>query len=217
MGDDTKLKYDVINKLFEPQTSTSALIQSFSIFKPSKRNRWKILVVILISIMPSIMISFRQDTISCFADASDAVLNLMLALFGIIFTGYAIFQAILNEKMLIKMIESTIETKSGEESLLQNTNKSFVGLMMLVIVLIAASFLLKVSVGNLPQDFSLFKNKTINECISALLITTYFSYTFTILYEMKCFVFNIAQLFNVYSGARIIEILEQRSEPKNDR
>ena len=141
----------------------------------------------------------------------------MLAMFGIIFTGYAIFQAILNEKMLVKMVENTVKTKGGEESLLQNTNKSFVGLMMLVIVLIAISFLLKVSIGNFPSDFVLFNYKRVNEYLSIFFITIYFSYTFTILYEMKCFVFNIAQLFNAYSGARIIEILERRNDSQENK
>ena len=57
MGDDTKLKYDVIQKLFATKTSTRVLIDSFSIFKPSKDKIWKIIVVVLISIIPAMVIT----------------------------------------------------------------------------------------------------------------------------------------------------------------
>lgn len=209
MGNGIKLKYEVINKLFQVDTSTKVLLKSFSVFLPSKKKIGRIIAVIIIAFIPAIIISFQKETVILFSNISEIILNLMVALFGIVFTGYTIFQAILNEKMLLKMVENTVNIKGEEESLLQNTNTSFVGLMMLIIVLIVVSFFLKITVGNLPDNFVLFERKQLNECLAACLITVYLAYTFTILYEIKCFVFNVAQLFNAYSGARILEIIEK--------
>lgn len=212
MGDDIKLKYEVINKLFKTSTSTKVLIKSFSIFIPNKKKVWRILGVIIVALIPATIISCQDATVKLFSDTSEMVLNLMLAFFGIVFTGYSIFQALLNEKMLLKMIENTVKKSDGEESLLQDTNKSFVSLMMLIIVLIAGSFLLKITIGNLPDDFLIFKNQKYNEYFATFLITIYLAYAFTVLYEIKCFIYNIAQLFNAYSGTRVIEIIEQANK-----
>ncbi len=209
-----KLKFEVIDKLFKPNTSTGVLLKSFSIFVPNRKKIRRIFTVIVVAVIPAIIISLQEETVTMFSDVSDIVINLMLALFGIVFTGYTIYQAILNEKMLIKMVEKTAKTKDGEESLLQNINTSFVSLMMLIIVSIAGSFFLKITIGNLPSDFALFEMQRLNEFLSILLITVYLGYAFTILYEIKCFVFNIAQLFNVYSGARILEIIERYQSMK---
>ena len=198
MENDVKLKFEVINKLFKSNTSTKMFFESFSIFLPSKKKIGRIFVVIFLAIIPSTIISLQQETIVLFSNISEMVLDLMLALFGVVFTGYAIFQAILNETMLLKMVENTVKTKNGEESLLQNTNTSFVNLMMLIIALIVCSFFLKITVGNLPTSFVLFETPKLNEFFSIFLITGYLAYTFTVLYEIKCFVFNIAQLFNAY-------------------
>ena len=115
MGDDTKLKYDVIQKLIATKTSTRVLIDSFSIFKPSKDKIWKIIVVVLISIIPAMVISFQENTVLYFSGALDTVLNLMLAMFGIIFTGYAIPLILLGDFRIISpFLQSTNFLKSLE-------------------------------------------------------------------------------------------------------
>ena len=61
-------------------------------------------------------------------------LNVSLTLFGIIFTGYAIFQALLSNKLTLSLFEDTSTSRDNmTKSKLQETNENFVCLMMLFI------------------------------------------------------------------------------------
>lgn len=208
MGD-KGIKISIIEKLFISDSSKNMLFHAFAVFKPSKSNIISLIVLFLFSLVPAAIISCGENTVSSFLVSVDLALNVMLGLFGIIFTGYAIFQAILNEKLLIKMLQETKGEGDKEESLLQLSNESFVGLMLLTIFGIIVSFFLKLILGGIEVEFSLFSSEFVNESCSAVLCTIYFFFNAVVIWEMKSFVFNIFQLFNAYSGARIIEILEK--------
>lgn len=173
----------------------------------------------MLSIIPAFIISIGTETIAQFVQMTDVVLDILLALFGIIFMGYTIFQAILNEKMLVKMIEVTQEEEGKEKSILQISNESFVGLMMLSVLGILVSYFLKLILGGINTEFALFSSDAVNILCAGILCSIYFFYIAVIIWEMKSFVFNIFQLFNAYSGARVVEILERKisKETKNDK
>lgn len=208
MGD-KGIKPSVIEKLFIPDSSKKMLFRAFSVFKPSKDNVVSLMLLFLFSLIPAVIMSKGENTVLSFLGAVDLVLNLMLGLFGILFTGYAIFQAILNERLLIKMLEETKGEEEKEKSLLQWTNESFTELMMLTIFGIMISFFLKLILGGIGVEFSLFSIECVNEICSAILCTGYFFFSAVVIWEMKSFVFNIFQLFNAYSGTRIIELIER--------
>lgn len=203
-----QIKVSIIEKLFKTSSSGRIMLEAFGIFKPTKKNFFSLFLILLVSIIPAVIISIGENTVYCFLIAVELVLEIMLALFGIIFTGYAIFQAILNKKMLIKMLEETVGKDINEKSLLQESNETFVGLMMLTIFDIFFSFFIKLILGGINEEFSIFSVKIANEICSGILCTAYFFFAGVVIWEMKSFVFNIFQLFNAYSGARIIEIIE---------
>ncbi len=207
------MKIEIIEKLFTRSTSKKEMIRAFSVFKITKDNYISLLILLILSLIAAFIISIGNDTIRLFLQSVDAILDILLALFGIIFMGYTIFQAILNEKMLIKMLENTDTKDKEEKSILQISNESFIGLMMLNILGILVSYFLKLILGGIDREVSLFSSDSANILSSGILCTLYFYYVAVIIWEMKSFVFNIFQLFNAYSGARMIEILEKRLYP----
>lgn len=210
--EDKGIKPNIIDKLFQASTSKKTMLHAFAIFVPAKRNVFSSVVLLGLSVIAACIISTGQNTVSLFVNSVDMILTVLIELFGIIFAGYAIFQAILSEKMLIKMLQYTTKKDLEEKSLLQTTNENFVELMMLTILGIIVSVFIKLILGGINQEFALFPSEIVNEVCSGFLCALYYFFSATIMWEMKSFVFNIFQLFNAYSGARILEIIENNQE-----
>jgi len=204
------LNVDNVNKLFKSVSSESILIGSFNAFKPTKSN----FIIFVICLIPSVIMGLSKNTINITLDAVGDILNVMLALFGIIFTGYAFFQALINKQLLIIMIntESVKKEKGVTISKLQETNKNFVELMMLYVVSIISSLLIKLIVSSLPSDFLLFSQLLTNNLVAILMIQVYLVFIAIILWRMISFVFNVFQLFNLYAGAKALAIVKNEDE-----
>lgn len=193
-----------VEKLAKVGTSEKRLISAFTIFKPTKRNWKKYLYILFLCGIPTYLISTSLETVSLFGEALDIIMDVILALFGIIFTGYAFFQALVNDELLLNMLEeSNIKKKKSK---LQETNEFFVELMMLYVVSIMSLVVLRITISAIPDEFVLCNNSLWNNFIAAFLIELYFVFNAFILWETKSFIFNVFQLFNAHTVARVIEL-----------
>lgn len=211
------MKYDIdpenIINLFSNDSSNKIFLRAFRILKISKDDWKKSVAILIICLIPTAMISISTDTVILFHTSVEQILNVTLALFGIVFTGYAFFQALINNELLIRMLASTDEQKDGTKiNKLQETNESFVDLMMMLLLLIIMTLFLKIVVANIPTNFVLFNNGCYNNCTAGMFIEIYFAFSAAIIWEIKSFIFNIFQLFNAHAGARAIEIIDNQSE-----
>lgn len=196
-----------VEKLAKVGTSNKKMISALNMFKPTKKNRKKYLCIIFICLIPASLTGFSTDTVSIFSASLDTICNVTLALFGIIFTGYAFFQALINDELLLNMLEENNDEKS--ESKLQETNESFVELMMIYVVSIIFLWILKVSILAIPEDLILWENIVLSNFVAGILVEIYYVFNVFILWETKSFIFNVFQLFNAHAMARVIEMLKE--------
>lgn len=209
-----KINIDIIAKLFSMQSSTKLIIKALEIFKPSKNNCKKQICLYMISLITSFFVGVSLDTISIMVDSTQTILDVMLALFGIVFTGYAFFQALINDELLVRLIKDTVKDESDgkEKCKLQESNESFVQCMMLNILAVLISLLLKIIINSIPSDFLLSDYTWLNNMLSIVVISIYFYFIVTIIWEVKSFIFNIFQLFNAYSGTRVLNLFDDKLE-----
>lgn len=83
--------------------------------------------------------------------------------------------------------------------------------MLLNVVAIIVSLLLRITISCIPEEFVVFKELVYNNITAAFLISLYFYFIITIVWEIKSFVFNIFQLFNAYAGTRVLKLFEDDS------
>ena len=140
-------------------------------------------------------------------------LNVSLTLFGIIFTGYAIFQALLSNKLTLSLFEDTSTSRDNmTKSKLQETNENFVCLMMLFIFGIILNIILNIIIPVIPSNFCLFNNMTVN-CVIAIILIDIFLYIMGVMiWRMVSFIGNIFHLFNAYAVSKLIEALNEEKE-----
>lgn len=209
-----EINAEVVQKLLENQSSGKIMASSFRVFKMKKKNRNKQIILYIVALIPSILIGTSMQTVGILVDSLQTVLEVMLALFGVVFTGYAFFQALINRELLIRMIQNTVcdESDGKEKSKLQETNESFVECMMLNLFLIILTLFLKIVASCIPEDYLLFRVLAYNNIVAVILVSVYFYIVFTVIWEVKSFIFNVFQLFNAYAGTRILELLEKEKK-----
>ena len=204
-----KINVDLLVKMLEPQSSARIMIESFENLKPTKKDVKKILLICLIAFIPAFLIGYSEDTVTIFGDSVEKINDVLLAIFGIVFTGYVFFQALINDELLIRMLNDKVEKNGKEKSKLQETNEEFVYLMMLCVFFVLLNLFLLLCVGAIPKDFVCFDKRIYNNTLAIILLDLYFFFIFYIMWEVKSFIFNIFQLFKMHAGTRVIEILNE--------
>ena len=204
-----EINIDAILRLLKPESSNQLIKRSLRVFKVSKKNRKKIVCLYIVSVFVAVFVGFSEDTISIACDTTQTMIDIMLGIFGIVFTGYTFFQAVMNKQLLVRMLSNNSEDDEDKsKSKLQETNESFVEYMMLNLISIIVSLLLKIILSSIPAEFVVFSKMLTNNIIATLLISLYFYFILTIIWEVKSFIFNVFQVFNMHAGTRVLELFD---------
>lgn len=202
------LRLDIIEKMFQPISSNQILFDAMKMFIPTKKEIGRFFVTVILSIIPTYFIATSYDTVSIFQDSVEIMNNVILALFGIVFTGYALFQALIGKEMLVRMLQSTVVVGNEEKSKLQESNELFAKTIMMEFICIVINIFLLLILFCIPEDFTVFYYKTWNDIAAGSGMVVYFYMSFVVLIEIKSFIFNIFELFNFHAGTRIMEAIK---------
>lgn len=203
-----EIKIETVEKMLQPTSSKKIIYESLKMVIPKRRYIFKYVGCILVSVIPAYFISTSSQTIELFSDSVQIFNDLIVAIFGIVFTGYALFQALIGKEMLIRMLQNI--NKTSEKSKLQETNEVFVTTMMLHVVCIIINTIILIYLKAIPGNYCMFENIVLNISTSFIGIVFYFYISFIALIETKSFIFNIFQLFNFHAGARVMEIMRNK-------
>lgn len=203
-----KIKKDNVEGLLKPLSSDRIMLDAFKMFFPKWKSK-KTYIMIFALMIPSYLMATSEQTVFVFKDAVQLINDITLALFGIVFTGYALFQALLGKEMLVRMINSTIQADTEQKSKLQETNELFAKVMMMEFICILSCTFLLLILSCVPEDYNLFCDKTLNEVMAGCGIGLFLYMSFISFFEIKSFIFNIFQLFNFHAATRVMEILKE--------
>ncbi len=202
---------NIIEKMFQPISSNTILFDTLKMFVPKWKEKGTYIISGMLSIIPAFLAATSPFTVEIFRDLVQMVRDVALAMFGIVFTGYAIFQALIGKEMLIRMLKNTIGEGKQEKSRLQETNELFVKTMMMQFVCIITSVVLTLLLICIPNEFTLLKNRYWNELLAFCGMFLFIYISFITLLEIKSFVFNIFQWFNFHAVARLMEMLNDEN------
>lgn len=168
-----------------------------------------IICIICLALLPLIYTVSKSETtykyIEVLISSTDTI---MISLFGFTFTGYALFQALTSGHTLI----SFLKQRSNNMSKFEEFNLSFFSLTLGYLFIIAINYILKI-VLPIMNDFNILNFLSINK---DTLVTTsiYFYLVFNIflLLEMRSFIFNLFQCFNVNAISYGIKALKDDTD-----
>lgn len=199
---------DNAKKLYEESSSSKVFIESLKTLKPNKSTFLHKLIFGLIEVCLAFLMARRIDTIGVTKDVLQVIITVMLALLAVVFTGYAFFQALINDKLLVSMIAAGDE----DNNKLSESNLYFTEVMFLQIVCVLLDLFVIIFMIVLPDDWTLLSTNTLNELLVTIGITLLLYCNVESIWEMKSFIFNVFQLFNLHAYSRIVKIVENQSD-----
>lgn len=211
MGKEVNLKN--VLRLGEESNSSKILVQAIKILKISKENVYRKVLFVIIEVLMVIPLLISSTTIIRFTSILELLNGVLIAFFAVVFTGYALFQALVGERLLLYLVNETIEVDGEEKSQLEDSNDYFAEVMLIQFVLILLNLFCIMTI-NILADLNVFYilNFPQKEWIVGAIIFIIVHLNFEALWEIKSFIFNVFQLFNSHAMARIIEIVEKEKE-----
>lgn len=191
-------------ELKKKSSSSKELFKSLKILVPNKDNIIRKIVFLAIEIVFCVVVAKQINTIALAKDIFQVILSVVIALVAIVFTGYAIFQALINDKLLIALL--SVENKDGN---LYGTNAYFVRVMIFQIACLIMDVFIIILLIALPEEWVLFTNNTTNEICAMILLLFAVYCNIEGIWEMKSFIFNVFQMFNLHAYARMAVINEK--------
>lgn len=205
----------LLDEMLKSQSSNEILASSFKNMRPKKKDFLKCTIMFLISLIPACLIGISEETVSIFCYSLEKINDVILAIFGVVFTGYVFFQALVNDELLLRLLNQETQKDKKKISKLQETNEEFVYLMMMCVISIIVNIFLIVCVGAIPEDFNLLNKRLYNNIIASAMLEVYFTFVFSVLWSIKSFIFNIFELFKLHAGTRVIEIINKTEDSED--
>ena len=204
------INIDAALQLAKERKAKDVISSAMNAFKITKKNYLQRGILIVIILIIATVVGYTRETVNIFSESCETILNVVVAMFGTVFTGYSFFQALISEELLVRMVnDTTKDCKGDEKSKLQETNETFIECMMLELFTILISLLLKIIISCVNPEFLLFNQMWKNTTMASILIFVYFYIVAIVLWEIKSFIFNVFQLFNIYAGVKIVGIVKK--------
>lgn len=96
---------EAVDNILKYSNSEKIFLKALSKYKLRKTNIGENVIILLICTILAVTLGINPNIVSLVTNSVSIFLNVSLALFGIIFTGYAIFQTLLSNKLTIHLFE----------------------------------------------------------------------------------------------------------------
>lgn len=187
--------------------SSSIFFKSLTLLKFSKDNIIRKIIFIAVEGFAASVIVQQYLTIPITKEIAGILISIIISLIAIVFTGYAFFQALINDRLLIALL--SVDSKKNAN--LAKTNEYFAEVMTTQITCLIVDFAVAAFSIIMPNDWCLFSNNAINEILAFGALLFFFYINIESIWEMRSFVYNVYQLYNLHAYSRILEIKENSS------
>ncbi|MEA3318673.1 MAG: hypothetical protein U9Q88_01515 [Bacillota bacterium] len=195
-----------IENILQDDTSLKIFLNGIKSIIPSRKR------MIFLTILYLIIYFFYYNFIE-YINGLESTLNMVnnvyiivIPIFAIVITGYAIFQALTNGRTLLALLKAN----DNERNKFQEYNYFFFSISILYLAIIVANFLFSIILNILPKDWFLpYFTQNINNRIFCFFISIYIVFILNAIIEMKSFIYNLYQLFSSHAVASAIEQLKK--------
>lgn len=190
------------------KTSNRIIKEAFCLLSIRELGKVKFVIIFLLSLLLSFLISMQFESQLIISKIAEMCQTVALAIFGITFTAYSIFQALLSPKLLYIMVRAN-DNEDENISSFSSSNKYFISYMMLSFIIIVSNISIILCNIIIPNGWNLFQNRFINNFIFFTVCFPYFYISIGWLIEMKSVITNIHNMYNVTATDKYIEELNQ--------
>lgn len=134
--------------------------------------------------------------------------TIILALLAIVITGYAIFQAMAS-KVVLTFLSAYIDSNSNESVFNTMQHTTFFIIINYIVIVVVSYLSLTI--------LDIFATCTLSNVLTLVLMIVYCTYISYWIIEMKSFIYNLYQIFQIASSAQLLEsITDQNNDEKKE-
>ena len=170
------------NKLQNVSNSRDIFVKAFCKILKIEKNNWKRKsAFVAIEFVVALLFAMQSTTIPLAKEAFQIFLSVNLALLAILFTGYSIFQTLINDKLL----EVLLSVDKGD---LSETNRYFAEVMFFQIGCLIINICIMLFCIAFPEDWCLLYSDAANTILASVVILILLHINFEGIWEMKSFI-----------------------------
>lgn len=206
------------NLAIEP-SSNKLLCESIKWAVFEKENKFSLIISIILSVILGMIVSFSQNTVILFESIISIFLDIVLVMFGVIFTAFALLQAYINTNILKSMVPQSFEEDNNlgvnydkSKFPIHKANENFTNLLMLTLINIFILVAIKIILKFISPDFILFSCVLFSNICCALLSSVLFTFTIDNIILVKSIVRDLYVLFNLGTYISILQIVKEKDK-----
>lgn len=192
-------------EVYKNMSFCDILKRAFYTIKPSQKRVKLMIIIFIMMLYPSFIIIKSDSTIKILIEIIGNSNTVLMTMFGIIFTGYALFQALINRKTL----EVLFLQKGKKEILFDEYNLYFFEFTIIYLFVIVFNYVISLLLTAINLGYSSLGiefNNLIMELFKVC-ISLYITIIISLLIEIKSFIINLFQCFNLSACSSIVEYL----------
>lgn len=191
----------IIDEYKCPPTSKVLIINAIKEIKINKKNRTVWVISIVSAVICSIAMGFHNDTVILFKNAVELMLNIQIAMFGVLFTVYSILLSFLNNEFMKLLANSP---KSDGKSQLSICTEYYENVLFLYFVCILFSLFVSLIMRCIPNEFRLTKYFVFDCLFASSLMFIFLVFSIRVLCEIKSTIYNTIVLFRTNVACRFV-------------
>lgn len=215
------IEFDSLISINSISDSNHILIESFKSLLPSSKESFKkqfikYLIFLIFSTIVSLSLSNSQSIVLTFLPIVEFINNIIIAMLGIVFTGYALFQAVLSEKIIRLLLSTRDVVRGGQvKTRFERLNNSFFFLIVLYSFTIILNLLIFMVLNTIDFDLvNRFGNEILMIWLTRTFFLFYFFYCLILIWSIKSFIFN---LFSLLNSSVILKGIKMMNESIGDK
>lgn len=203
-----------LRDLLKEKKFKDIMLEGIKLIKPSKNRIITIIIILLIMIKPSIDIVRSSETIERIISILEFSNDITKDLFGVVFTGYALFQALIGANSLKQMLINKI----GEYSSFKAYNLYFFIISIIYLGVILLNYFLLIIFKNVNFDFiNRLTSVEFKNIMGCVFIMGYIGINTFAISEIKSFLVNMYHCFNLSVFSEGIEMVKNISEEDSNK
>lgn len=158
----------------------------------------------IISLILSLFIAFDVNTVEYMRQIINLTNDIILAFFAIIVGAFALYQALLSGNVISVLYKS--------DDIFKNLNESWLGIILLYLFEAILNYVLSCVMVIIPNEYLVSNSYILSSFIALVLTWIYFTFTIRIFFEMKNFVVNLYNMFQIYNKVKILEEMKTKDD-----
>ncbi len=205
--------FATVEKLIRAESSDEMIKTAIKKLLPNKDDYLTSVFSFFLALIFALLIGMSNDTREIALTTSETLLNIILAIFGCVFTVYSIIIAVSSDQF-IKLL-SGIDGKK-DSALVEQFSYFEYALFIYFVDLVNTSIFILV-LKCIPGNFMLFQDRNLNNVTAILGLLVFYGFSFRSLFELKSTIRNTIILFRLSIAEKNLKFIEEEQKQNDEK